>query len=131
MNIIDFLPMVITITALIANIIIGISNGISFTSLMIRCMVVTIVFGVFSHLLTQTIQNALECSSLSKHANEKSREGLALGDTPGESRNKSTFDIKVPPIDDEELMSMDADVDDEFVEVNPVQMSGLITEEQD
>ncbi|HYE83995.1 MAG TPA: hypothetical protein VEG39_17740 [Clostridia bacterium] len=130
MKIIDNMPIIIIVTALMANIAIGIKNGIGFSALMIRCIIVTIVFGVFGYMLTETVKKAIECSNLSKLTNKK---GAASVTADGNNLNesKTTLDIKVPPLDDKELMDMDSDSDNGFVEVNPVRMRNYGQSEQD
>ena len=128
MKSINNMPIVIVITAILINIVMGVNNGISFSALMLRCIFVTIVFGIFGHMVTETIKKAMECSRLNKKIDNKG--GKAVG--PGDSiNNKSTLDIKVPPLDDEEFMTMDNDSDNEFVEVNPVYMGNYNQDEQD
>ncbi|MHB1392458.1 MAG: hypothetical protein ACYCYE_05130 [Clostridia bacterium] len=129
MKMVNNMPIVIVITALLINIIIGVNNSISFPTLMIRCIVVTVVFGVFSHMVTETVRNAVECSGLSKLTRDKAVKRAELEETL--NNNKSMLDIKVPPLDDEEFLNMDNDSDNEFVEVNPVYMGKYDKDEQD
>ena len=129
MNIADNMPIIIVITALLVNIAIGISNNISFSALMIRCIVVTIVFGIFGYMVTKTVKNAVECSILGKTTRDKDGKTAEIEENP--NGNKSMLDIKVPPLDDEEFMSMDDGDDNEFVEVNPVYMGKNDQNEQD
>lgn len=130
MKIIDSMPIIIIVAALLANIAIGVANRIEFYVLMIRCIVVTIVFGILSYMLTKTIKNALEYSRLSKLATEKDKEA-GLEENQKKSQNKLSFDIKVPPLDDVELLSINNDSDDDFVELNPVRMRGYNKGEQE
>jgi hypothetical protein len=125
MKIIDNIPIFIVVAAILTNIAIGVKGSINFSILMIRCMIVTIVFGIFGYMITETIKNAIEWNSLSKHGRDKDGEAKAL------EENKSVLDIKVPPLDDEELMNMDINSDDDFVEVNPVFMGNYNKSEED
>jgi hypothetical protein len=124
MKITDNIPIIIVISALIINIAIGVNNSISFTALMVRCIIVTIVFGLFGHMVTETVKNAIECSRLSKH-DDKAEQPDA------QEESKPSLDIKVPPLDDEEFISMDSDDDNDFVEVNPVFMGNYKDREQE
>jgi hypothetical protein len=124
MKITDNIPIIIVISALIINIAIGVNNSISFTALMVRCIIVTIVFGLFGHMVTETVKNAIECSRLSKH------EQIAE-QSDAKEESKPTLDIKVPPLDDEEFISMDSDDNSDFVEVNPVFMGNYKDREQE
>ena len=128
-KIIDNMPVVIVIAALLLNILIGINNNISFTALMIRCIVVTIIFGVFGYIVTETIKNAVECSKLGKHCHNA--DGEQTGSNESGVDNKPILDIKVPPLDDKEFIGIDNDSDDEFVEVNPVFMGSYREDNQD
>ncbi len=129
MKIVNNMPIIIVLTALLINILIGVSNSISFSALMIRCIVVTVVFGVFGHMLTETVRNAVECSSVSKLTRDKNRKKAVLEQNL--NNNKPMLDIKVPPLDDEEFSNMDNDSDNGFVEVNPVYMGKYNQNEQD
>ncbi len=129
MTIVNNMPIIIVLTALLINILIGVSNSISFSALMIRCIVVTVVFGVFGHMLTETVRNAVECSSVSKLTRDKNRKKAVLEQNL--NNNKPMLDIKVPPLDDEEFSNMDNDSDNGFVEVNPVYMGKYNQNEQD
>lgn len=128
----DIMPIIIVIAALLANIAIGINNNIDFSVLMIRCIGVTIVFGVFGYMVTETVRNAIECSKLSGPSHEKSGkdDGLA-GVEKSNDESMPVLDIKVPPLDDDEFIYMDNDSDNEFVEVNPVFMGKYKNSEQD
>ena len=118
---IDNIPIIMIFSALLANIAIGVSNRIDFSMLMIRCIIVTIVFGILGHILAKTIKNTMECSRLSKLATGKDKEAALTGNQK-KSENKLSFDIKVPPLDDAELLSINNDSDNDFVELNPVHM---------
>lgn len=131
MNIIDNMPIIIIVIAILANIAIGVSNNIGFSLLMIRCIFVTIIFGIFGYMVTETVKNALEYSRLSKETQKKAGAASEIEENLSGNENKTTLDIKVPPLDDEELLSMDNDSDDEFVEVNPVYMGNYNEDEQD
>ena len=120
MKIIDNMPIVVIVAALFFNIAIGISNSVDFSMLMIRCIIVTIVFGIFSYMLAKTLRSAVEYSRLSKLAHKKDAEA-----------KDSSFDIKVPPLDDEELLRINNESDDDFVELNPVRMNGYKNNEQE
>jgi len=93
----DFIPILIVITALIVNVTLGIYNNVDFSVLMIRCMAVTIVFGIFGSLITKTVLNFLEYFRMSIHIQDKGG--------------------------DEALETINYDSDNEFVEVNPADMS--------
>ncbi len=110
----DFIPIIIVITALIVTVALGICNNVDFSVLMIRCMAVTIVFGIFGSLITKTVLNLIEYYRVSIHIQDKGGTVSAVG---------SKLDIKVPPLDDETLETNDYDSDNEFVEVNPADMS--------
>ncbi len=110
----DFIPILIVITALIVTVTLGICNNIDFSVLMIRCMAVTIVFGIFGSLITKTVLNLVEYYRVSIHIQDKGGTVPATG---------SKLDIKVPPLDDEALEAIDYEIDNEFVEVNPADMS--------
>jgi len=110
----DFIPVLIVITALIVTVTLGICNNVDFSILMIRCMAVTIVFGIFGSLITKTVLNLIEYYRVSIHIQDKGGTVSATG---------SKLDIKVPPLDDEALETIDYDGDNEFVEVNPADMS--------
>lgn len=129
MKSIENMPILIVITAILINIVMGVNNSISFSALMLRCIFVTIVFGIFGHMVTETIKKAVECSRLSKTIDNKG--GKTAGSGNNINNNNSTLDIKVPPLDDEEFMIMDNDSDNEFVEVNPVYMGNYNQDEQD
>lgn len=120
MKSIDNMPVVVIVAALLINIAIGITNRVDFSVLMIRCIIVTIVFGIFSYMLAKTINSAVEYSRLSKLVHNRAAEV-----------KNSSFDIKVPPLDDEELLGIVNDSDNDFVEVNPVQMKGYKNNEQE
>lgn len=130
MKIIDYIPIIIIISALLINIALGVSNNIDFSILMIRCIFVTAIFGVFGYMVTKTIKNALEFSRLSKEKLKKSIVIQEMEENFEENENKSILDIKVPPMDNEEFLSMDNDNDNGFVEVNPVYMSNDYQGEQ-
>lgn len=129
MKIVDNMPIVVVITALLINILIGVNNSISFSILMIRCIVVTIVFGIFGYMVTETVRKAVECSSISKLTHDKDGNRTNLEENL--NNNKSMLDIKVPPLEDHEFLNIDNDVDNEFVEVNPVYMGKYDQNEQD
>lgn len=122
MKSIDNMPIMVVIAALLINIAIGVNNNISFSALMIRCIIVTIIFGVFGYMVTETVKNALECSRLSKPAQDTADELAGMEEIINGSENKPMLDIKVPPLDDEEFINMDNDSDTGFVEVSPVLM---------
>ncbi|MDD3704556.1 MAG: hypothetical protein PHC45_00605 [Clostridiaceae bacterium] len=113
MKLSDFIPVLVIIAALIVNIIMGVYNNIDFSVLMIRCIVVTIVFGIFGLLVTKTVSNIAEYYKIRVHAQNKNEEISAV---------ESQIDIKVPPLDDNEIESIEYDGDNGFVEVNPANM---------
>jgi len=122
MKVFDYMPIVIIITALLINIALGIRNHIDFSILMIRCIVVIAVFGIFGYMITETIKNALEYSRLSKQTliNNETPSG-AIESLDG-NKSKSVLDIEVPPMDDDEFLNINDDSDNGFVEMNPVYM---------
>jgi|ADurb_Cas_02_Slu_FD_contig_31_2457562_length_677_multi_3_in_0_out_0_1 hypothetical protein len=122
MRISDFIPILIVITALIVTVTLGICNNIDFSELMIRCMAVTIVFGIFGSLITKTVLNLIEYYRVSIHIQDKGGTVSATG---------SKLDIKVPPLDDEALEAIDYDSDNEFIEVNPADLSKYINSNTD
>lgn len=113
MKLSDFIPVLVIIAALIVNIVMGVYNNIDFSVLMIRCIVVTIVFGIFGLLVTKTVSNVAEYYKIRVHAQNKNEEISAV---------ESQIDIKVPPLDDNEIESIENDGDNGFVEVNPANM---------
>lgn len=113
MKLSDFIPVLVIISALIINIVMGVYNNIDFSVLMIRCIVVTIVFGIFGLLVTKTVSNIVEYYKIRVHAQNKNEEVSAV---------ESQIDIKVPPLDDNEIESIEYDGDNGFVEVNPANM---------
>jgi exopolysaccharide biosynthesis protein len=131
MKIMDNMPIIIVITALLLNIAIGVSNNISFTTLMIRCIFVTIIFGAFGYIVTETIKNAIEISEISKKGHKKNADSSDMADSSDREENNSTLDIKVPPLDYEEFSNIEDDSNNEFVELNPAFMSGYKQDEQD
>lgn len=131
MKIKDNMPIIIIVIALLLNIAIGVNRRIGFSALMIRCIVVTIVFGIFGYMLTETIESIIECSRISKHIRDNSETKAELEENLNEDRDKPTLDIKVPPMDIKELMNADNEIDDGFVEVNPVFMGKYNQNEQD
>ncbi|MGE5676877.1 MAG: hypothetical protein ACM3ZR_02360 [Pseudomonadota bacterium] len=124
MKIIENMPIIVIVAANLANIAIGVGTGISFPVLMIRCIVVTIVFGVLSYMLAKTIANAMECSQLKKLAAGRD-EGAELAEGHDKTDKKNSFDIKVPPLEDEELLSINKDSDNDFIELNPVRLKSF------
>lgn len=130
MKIIDNMPIIVIIAALLTNIVIGVNNRVDFSVLMIRCIIVTIVFGILSYMLAKAIKSAVEYSQISKLALRKDKEA-GLGDNPKNDKNNLSFDIKVPPLDDMELLSINSDSDNDFVELNPVRMKGYNKSEQE
>jgi len=79
-------------------------------------------------MLTETVKKAIECSNLST-LTHNSDGTLKMSESL--NKDKSTLDIKVPPLDDEEFMDVNSDSDNGFVEVNPVQMNDYKQNEQD
>jgi hypothetical protein len=122
MKVIEYMPIVLIITALLINIALGVSNNIDFSILMIRCIAVIAIFGIFGYMLTETFKNALEYSRLSKQKQKKIEAASEAKEKFDMNKNKSILDIEVPPIDNDEFMSMNNDSDNGFVEVNPVYM---------
>jgi hypothetical protein len=129
MKIIENMPIIVIVAANLANIAIGVATGASFPVLMIRCIVVTIVFGALSYMLAKTIVNAMECSQLKKLAAGKDEEAESA-DGRNKTDKKNSFDIKVPPLEDEELLSINKDSDNDFIELNPVRLKSLINSDQ-
>lgn len=122
MKVIEYMPIVLIITALLINIALGVSNNIDFSILMIRCIAVIAIFGIFGYMLTETFKNALEYSRLSKQKQNKIEVASEAKEKFDMNKNKSILDIEVPPIDNDEFLSMNNDSDNGFVEVNPVYM---------
>jgi hypothetical protein len=122
MKMADAVPIIIVISALLLNIAIGVINAIGFSALMIRCIVVTIIFGLFGYMVTETIKKAIECSGINKMTHDDDEVTADVEENHSDNEIDSILDIKVPPLDDEEFMSMDNYNDDEFVEVNPAYM---------
>lgn len=122
MKVIEYMPIVLIITALLINIALGVSNNIDFSILMIRCIAVIAIFGIFGYMLTETFKNALEYSRLSKQKQNKIEAASEAKEKFDMNKNKSILDIEVPPIDNDEFLSMNNDSDNGFVEVNPVYM---------
>lgn len=131
MKLVDIMPIIIVIAAIIINIAIGVNNEIGFSELMIRCIIVTIVFSIFGYLVTETLRNALEFSKINKRPDEKEENGLVSEKTKNVGEKESLFDIKVPPLDNEEFIGMSNDDNDEFIEVNPVDMGNYNRNVQD
>lgn len=131
MKLVDIIPIFIVITAIIINIAIGVQNEIGFSVLMARCIIVTIVFGIFGYMVTKTFYNAIEYSKMSKLSNEKPGKNAESEESRTDNKDESLFDIKVPPLDDKEFISMSNGNDDEFVEMNPVDMGNYNKDVQD
>lgn len=123
MKIIDNMPIIIIVLAILTNIALGVRNNIDFTVLMVRCIIVIIVFGIFGYMITKTMKNILEYCRLSKNASQKAEAAADIGMDKNENDNASVLDIKILPLDEKELMNSDSDSDDEFTEVNPANMS--------
>ncbi|MGI6586824.1 MAG: hypothetical protein ACOX3L_13115 [Lutisporaceae bacterium] len=119
---IDFLPIMIITAALVINVYMGIKNHVGFSILMIRCIVVTIVFGVFGFLITKTVSNIVEYYRISMDIQNKDKVETTTENKSEKGKINPILDIKVPPLDDKALESIDYDSDDEFVEVNPADM---------
>ncbi|HWR61780.1 MAG TPA: hypothetical protein VN580_09230 [Clostridia bacterium] len=125
MKIIDIIPIAIIVAALLVNLAIGVGNRVDFSVLMIRCIIVTIVFGILGYMLTKTIRSAAEYSRVSRLSSPKGEAGERPDGGGSKKKSESTFDIKVPPLDDAELLRMDSDDNDDFVEVSPVHMNSF------
>lgn len=125
MKIIDIVPIAVIVAALLVNLAIGVGNRVDFSVLMIRCIIVTIVFGILGYMLTKTIRSAAEYSRLSRRSSQKEGAGEGPDGSGSKKKSESTFDIKVPPLDDAELLRMDSDDNDDFVEVSPVHMNSF------
>ncbi|MGE5631768.1 MAG: hypothetical protein ACM3TR_11805 [Caulobacteraceae bacterium] len=104
---------------------------ISFSVLMIRCIVVTIVFGIFGYLGAETIKNAIACSEVSRRPKNASEDSRAIGKGNNSGGDASTIDIKVPPMDDMELSNLGQEEENEFVEMNPAYMSSYNQDDDD
>ena len=122
MKVIDYMPIVLIITALLINIALGVSNNIDFSILMIRCIAVIVVFGIFGYMLTETLKNALEYSRLSKQTQQKNEAVSEAKEKSDANKNEPIFDIEIPPIENDEFLSINNDSENGFVEVNPVFM---------
>lgn len=131
MKFIDNVPIFIVIAALLINIAFGAVNGIDFTSLMIRCMVITIVFGTFGYLITETIKSAVECSDLKKFSKNKDIEAEGQEENLNIGSNEPIIDIRVPSMNVDEFEAINYDSGNEFVEMNPAYMSDYIRDNQD
>jgi hypothetical protein len=122
----DYIPIIIVVAALSVNIALGISNKVGFSVLMIRCIVVTVVFGIFGYILTRIGENFLEYCRLKKSTQENIQEKdgakAEIKNNVDKGKSNSTFDIKVPPLDDEIFAVGNNDSDNGFVEVNPANM---------
>ncbi|MGE5677895.1 MAG: hypothetical protein ACM3ZR_07535 [Pseudomonadota bacterium] len=129
MKIIENMPIIVIVAANLANIAIGVRTRTGFPVLMMRCIVVTIVFGVLSYMLTKTITNAIECSQMKKLAAGKDEKAISA-EGHEKTDNKNSFDIKVPPLDDEELLSINKDSDNDFIELNPVRLKSFRNSDQ-
>lgn len=122
MKLIDFMPIMIITAALVINVYMGIKNHIGFSLLMIRCIVVTIVFGVFGFLITKTVSNIVEYYRISVNIQNKDTDESTTEKKSENGNINPVLDIKVPPLDDNALESIGYDSDDGFVEVNPADM---------
>lgn len=125
MKTIDIVPVLVIVVALIVNLAIGISNSIDFSVLMIRCIIVIILFGTLSYMFVKIITSAIECSRLSRLASLQGTADAGEGIGEREQGNESTIDIKVPPLDDTELLRMDSDSDDDFIELSPAHLDSF------
>lgn len=130
MRFLDDLPILIVITALLVNIVIGVNMNIGFSALMIRCIVVTIAFGTFGYLFTGVIKNAVDCSRIGRKKEQS--KGAEVNNSNNADNNKSgvKIDLKVPPIEDSELGSIKSDDDSDFIEMNPAYMKNFSKEDQ-
>lgn len=127
MKFLDDMPIYIVIAALVVNIAIGVKINIGFTALMIRCIIVIVVFGLFGHLTAETIKNAVTCSQVGGHNQNKDAAGSNSGNGDN-GKTGVTIDIKVPPIEDSEYESLGSENDSDFVEMNPAYMNEYNTD---
>lgn len=123
MKFIDDLPFYFTIIGVIINIVIGIATNISFTALMLRSIAVTIVFALVGMFLSYTLKDVLKSSKKSDSGVNTSKSSLK------ETEITSTFDVSVPPIDENELLNYDLN-EDEFIEVSPAYLHTLEQEDE-
>ena len=96
---------------------------------MIRCIVVTIVFGVFGFLITKTVSNIVEYYRISVNIQNKDTDESTTEKKSENGNINPVLDIKVPPLDDNALESIGYDSDDGFVEVNPADMGKYIKQQ--
>lgn len=127
---INNIPIIIVITAVLMNIALGIRSGVAFSVLMIRSMLITIISCVLGYMLTETVKNAVDYSRLHR---EKAEIGTIdeTGANTGNKTDNPVIDLKVPSLDSEELLNLENFSDDEFIEVNPVNMRKYDAGEQD
>ena len=122
----EYIPIIIVVAALSVNIVLGIGNKVGFSVLMIRCIAVTVVFGIFGYIVTKIGENFLEYSRLKKNTRENTqkKDGAAaeIKNSSDKGKNSPALDIKVPPLDDEIFAVKNNDSNNEFVEVNPANM---------
>ena len=97
MKLIDFLPIMIITAALVINVYMGIKNHVGFSILMIRCIVVTIVFGVFGFLITKTVSNIVEYYRISMDIQNKDKVETTTENKSEKGKINPILDIKVPP----------------------------------
>lgn len=123
MKFIDDLPFYFTIIGVIINIMIGIATNTSFTVLMLRSIAVTIVFALVGMFLSYTLKDVLKSSKKSDSGVNTSKSSLK------ETEITSTFDVSVPPMDENELLNYDLN-EDEFIEVSPAYLHTLEQEDE-
>lgn len=105
------LPIYFIIGGLILNIIMFFYNEVSFTDLMIRSSLITLLFAATGYFLASVLKEAsLALSNPKKHKEAPRNEVEDTG---------STIDIRVNSEDDDELLNMLPNMkDEEFSEIN-------------
>ena len=106
MRLIDDIPFYAVIIGFLLNIFVGIVQQISFKNLMIRSIIVTLLFSVLGYLLSTVMKSV--------YINITTESGTDANE------NSSIIDIRLPPMDEHDLLSYD---DDEFIEMNPANLN--------
>lgn len=105
------LPVYFIIMGLILNVIIFFYNEVSFTNLMIRSSIVTILFAATGYFIAHVLREAN--AALTNSTKQKKTVRAANENT------KSTIDIRINEEDDEELFNLSPkSLDEEFTELN-------------
>ncbi len=107
MRVLGELPLYVVSAAVLVNLILGIITGVGFSALMVRSIIVTVVFTVLGHVMSEVFSKAVYQSRLNQENLNAAKNGTAI-------------DIQVPPMDDELMSSLSQQEDDDaFMEVNP------------